>query len=90
MIWREDQLGFQFAVERPQKELDTIRVQGVGIHRLVWLENTWESRAKEVEVVLLKAPPDTNILVQVLGKFHQDVRQKLATCASTSDAMRRV
>ena len=81
MIRRENQIRFQFTIKCPEEELDTIRIYRVGVHRLVWLENAGKSRAEEVEIIVLKAPPDTNILVQVLSKLHQDMRQYPA-CAT--------
>jgi hypothetical protein len=75
MVRSKDQVGCQVAIERPEEELDTLRIHGLGSHRLIWLEDAGESRAEEIKIILLKAPPDTNILVQILGKLHKNMRQ---------------
>jgi hypothetical protein len=77
----KDQLRYQFTIERPEKKLYAIRIHGVRVHLFTWLEHAGEWCAKEVAIVVLKTPPDANILRQVFGEFHQDMREGLALSA---------
>src|SRR5262249_3880944 len=81
MVRSEDQSRFQFGIERPEEELHALRIDWLCVHRLVWWENTGERCAKEVEVVLLKTPPDADIVGEVFSAFHQERREGLALSA---------
>ena len=72
-IYAEGKVGEEFTAAFEERAR-----AGVRIHFLIWLEHAGKWRAKEIEMVLLKAPPDANIVVEVFGKFHQDVRQEPA------------
>src|SRR5437763_10259571 len=81
MVRSEDQLRYQFTIERPEKKLHALGVYGFSVHRFAWLAYAGEWCPKEVEVVLLKTPPDADVVGEVFSEFHQDMREGLALSA---------
>ena len=81
MVRSEDQSGFQFGIEGPEEELHTLRIDWLYVHRFAWLEHAGEWCPKEVEVVLLKTPPDADVVGEVFREFHQERREGLALSA---------
>src|SRR5437870_1865907 len=85
----QDQSGFQFGIEGPEEELHAIRIHGVSVHRFVWWEHTGEWGVKEVAVVLLKTPPDADVVGEVFGKLDQNMCECLAFPAGEMERLRR-
>src|SRR2546427_9162917 len=85
----KDQIRFQRAIERPEEELETIRIHGGCVHRLVWRAYAGETCTKEVEIVCFKTLPDADILGHVFREFHQDRREGLALSAREMERLRR-
>jgi hypothetical protein len=81
MVRSEDQSGFQFGIEGPEEELDALRIQGVSIHRFVGLQHAGEWCPKEIAIVRFKTPPDADVMREVFGKLHQNMREGLALSA---------
>src|SRR4029453_2347121 len=81
MVRSEDQFGFQFGIEGPEEELDAIRIQGVSVHRFVWLQHAGKRCAKEVAIVRFKTPPDAEVVREVFGKLDHNMRAALALSA---------
>src|SRR5215471_15762457 len=87
MVRSQDQSGFQFAVERPEEELQALRRDRLCVHGFPWLEYAGEWCAKEVEVVLLKTPPDADIVGEVFSKLHQEKRKGLTLSAGEMERL---
>src|SRR5215831_2291927 len=81
MVRSQDQVRVQFAIECPEEELHALRRDRLCVHGFAWLKHAGEGCPKEVEVVLLKTPPDANILRQVFSKLHQDMCEGLTLSA---------
>src|SRR5437762_661814 len=77
----KDQSGFQFGIERPEEELDALGVDGFRVHRFVWLQHAGEWCPKEIAIVRFKTPPDADVMREVFGKLHQNMRECLSLSA---------
>src|SRR4029453_2604372 len=87
MVRSEDQSGFQFGIEGPEEELDAIRIQGVSVHRFVWLQHAGKRCAKEVAIVRFKTPPDADVVREVFGKLDHNMCEGLALSAGEMEGV---
>src|SRR5215471_8384713 len=81
MVRSQDQSGFQLGIEGPEEELDALSIQGSSVHRLAWLQHTGKRCAKAVAIVCFKAPPDADVVGEVLGKLDHNMCEGLALSA---------
>jgi hypothetical protein len=87
MVRSQNQSRCQFGIEGPEEELDALRIDWLCVHGLIWLKHAGERCPKEIAVVVLKTPPDANIMREVFGKLYQERRKGLALSAGEMECV---